>query len=106
VLAGLPPTDLAEVLAAGLPARTPASLITEAALVAELRRVRTSGFAMDDEENESSIRCLAAPVRDAQGVVIGGVSVSTLTFLVPRADVLEWAAAVINTADEVSARLA
>jgi IclR family acetate operon transcriptional repressor len=106
VLAGLPTEDLAEVLAAGLPARTPASLTTGAALRVELRRVAASGFAVDDEENEASIRCLAAPVRDASGVVIGGVSVSTLTFLVPMDDVLGWAAAVIDTADGVSARLA
>ncbi|HEY3750901.1 MAG TPA: IclR family transcriptional regulator [Pseudonocardiaceae bacterium] len=106
VLAALPPADLAEVVAAGLPARTPASLTTEAALLAELARVRASGFAMDDEENEPSIRCLAAPVCDAQGAVIGGVSVSTLTFLVPRDELLGWAAAVITTADEVSTRLA
>jgi IclR family acetate operon transcriptional repressor len=105
VLAGLPPGELADVLAAGLPARTPASRTTPAALRAELDNVRAAGFAVDDEENEPSIRCLAAPVRDPRGAVIGGVSVSTLTFLVPGERLLAWAPDVIATADTVSARL-
>jgi IclR family transcriptional regulator, acetate operon repressor len=98
VLAGLSTRELSDVLAAGP--------TTPAMLRAELDRVRDSGFAVDDEENEPSIRCLAAPVRDTKGTVIGGVSLSTLTFLVPRERLSEWVSAVIATADAVSARLA
>lgn len=107
VLAWLPEPERADVLAdTGLPPRTTASLTTPDALRAELAKVRADGFAVDDEENEDSIRCLAAPVRDARGAVIGGVSVSTLTFLVPRAQLLDWATAIVATADVVSTRLA
>jgi IclR family acetate operon transcriptional repressor len=95
VLAGLSARELSEVLAT-----------TPDTLRAELARVRDGGFAVDDEENEPSIRCLAAPVRDTKGTVIGGVSLSTLTFLVPRERLSEWVPAVIATADAVSARLA
>jgi DNA-binding IclR family transcriptional regulator len=106
VLAGLPDTELAALLAGGLPARTPASRTTSVALRAELDTVRAAGFAVDDEENETSIRCLAAPVRAATGAVIGGVSVSTLTFLVPLRRLTGWAQDVIATAETVSTRLA
>jgi DNA-binding IclR family transcriptional regulator len=106
VLAGLPDAELAPILAAGLAPRTHASLIAEPELRAELERVAACGFAVDDEENEPSVRCLAAPVRDARGDVIGGVSVSTVTFLVSRERVLGWAGDVVATADVVSARLA
>jgi DNA-binding IclR family transcriptional regulator len=107
VLAWLPEPELADVLTeTGLPPRTTASLTSVAALRAELATVRAAGFAVDDEENEDSIRCLAAPVRDARGAVIGGVSVSTLTFLVSRDQLLEWAPPVVAAADTVSARLA
>ena len=107
VLAGLDGAELAGVLAeTGLPARTPASLTDPNALSAELDRVRAAGFAVDDEENEASIRCVAAGVRDQWGTVIGGVSLSTLTFLVARERVLGWAPDVIATADAVSTRLA
>jgi DNA-binding IclR family transcriptional regulator len=106
VLAGLADTELAALLARPLPARTPASRTTPSALRAELDAVRTAGYAVDDEENEPSIRCLAAPVRDAAGAVIGGVSVSALTFLVSTQRLTGWAQDVIATADAVSSRLA
>lgn len=107
VLAGLTDSQLADVLAStGLPASTPASIVTPDALVAELANVRQAGFAVDDEENETSIRCLAAPVRDARGAVIGGVSVSALTFLVPLDRLAGWAPDVIATANAVATRLA
>jgi IclR family acetate operon transcriptional repressor len=107
VLAGLGGPQLADFLAeTALTARTPASLTDPAALDVELARVRAAGFAVDDEENEASIRCVAAGVRDQRGAVIGGVSVSTLTFLVPRDRVVGWAPDVIATAEAVSTRLA
>ncbi|HEX4724699.1 MAG TPA: IclR family transcriptional regulator [Pseudonocardiaceae bacterium] len=107
VLAGLDEPQLTGFLGdAALTARTPASLTDPNALSTELARVRAAGFAVDDEENEASIRCVAAGVRDQRGAVIGGVSVSTLTFLVPRERVLGWATDVIATADAVSTRLA
>ncbi|HEX4700512.1 MAG TPA: IclR family transcriptional regulator [Pseudonocardiaceae bacterium] len=107
VLAGLGEEELAAVVReGGLAARTPASLTTVDALRAELERVRAHGFAVDDEENEASIRCVAAGVRDSRGNVIGGVSVSTLTFLVSRERLLSFADDVIATAELVSARWA
>jgi IclR family acetate operon transcriptional repressor len=105
VLAGLPRTELTDFVAEGLAARTPSSLTTRSALRAELDRVLAAGYAVDNEENEANVRCLAAPVRDTKGAVIGGVSVSTLTFLVPEQRLLAWAPDVIATADTVSARL-
>jgi DNA-binding IclR family transcriptional regulator len=107
VLAGLTEPELAAIITeTGLPARTGASRTSSAVLHAELARVRAAGFAVDDEENETNIRCVAAGVWDRRGVVIGGVSVSTLTFLVSRERVLAWAPDVIATAESVAVRLA
>lgn len=107
VLAALAEPELTAFLAEHpLTARTPASLTDPDALRAELARVRADGYAVDDEENEPSIRCVAAGVRDQWGSVIGGVSVSTLTFLVPRDRVIGWAPDVIATAGAVATRLA
>lgn len=107
ILSGLDDVALDELLdRVGQPALTPATVVSRDALRAELARVRADGVAVDDEENESSVRCLAAPVRDARGTVIGGVSVSTLTFLVTRDQLLGWADQVSAAAELVSARLA
>jgi DNA-binding IclR family transcriptional regulator len=42
--------------------RTPASIVEPGALVREMERIRSDGFARDMEESEAGVRCLAAPV--------------------------------------------
>ncbi|WGW13928.1 IclR family transcriptional regulator [Saxibacter everestensis] len=64
---------------AGLPKRTPKTIDTKAALIKEIDMVRRRGFAIDDEENEPGIRCVAAGVRDHTGLMTYGLSISTLT---------------------------
>jgi IclR family pca regulon transcriptional regulator len=46
------------------------------ALVAELERVRTAGFAVQDEELAAGLRSIAAPVRQSDGRVIAAVNVA------------------------------
>jgi IclR family acetate operon transcriptional repressor len=47
---------------APLARRTPASITDPDALVLEMGRIRSDGFARDMEESEPGVRCLAAPV--------------------------------------------
>jgi DNA-binding IclR family transcriptional regulator len=45
-----------------------------------LRRMREyaeQGYAFDLEENEDRIRCVASPIRDAAGAIVGAISVSS-----------------------------
>jgi DNA-binding IclR family transcriptional regulator len=49
-------------------------------LTAWLRRMRDyakAGYALDLEENEDRIRCVAAPVRDATREIVGAISLSS-----------------------------
>jgi IclR family acetate operon transcriptional repressor len=92
ILAYLPPDEVAAVVAsAGLPARTPATITDLDALRAELAAVRERGFAVDDEENETTVRCIGAAILDRAGRPRGGVSISTVTFAVDRAELLGYA---------------
>ena len=59
----------------GLPGGTPRTLTTPDAFRAELALVRERGWAVDDEEEERGVRCLAVPVGDGPGAV-AAVSVS------------------------------
>jgi DNA-binding IclR family transcriptional regulator len=45
-------------------------------LKAELVKVRSLGFAVDDEEEEIGVRCIGAPVLDSQGRAIAAISIS------------------------------
>ena len=42
-----------------------------------MREYAEAGYALDLEENEDCIRCVAAPVRDATDAIIGAISVSS-----------------------------
>lgn len=52
------------------------TMCTVSALNEELVRVREQGYALDWEENEVGIRCIAAPVRDASGTVVASSGIS------------------------------
>jgi IclR family transcriptional regulator, KDG regulon repressor len=56
--------------------RTANTLTSVEAYLQELETVRRQGYAEDHEEFEDNMRCLAAPIRDRFGHVIGGMSVS------------------------------
>lgn len=45
-------------------------------LCQHLEQIRRQGYALDAEENEPGLRCLAAPIHDYSGTVIASVSVS------------------------------
>ncbi|WP_405486076.1 IclR family transcriptional regulator [Streptomyces sp. NBC_00096] len=96
ILAGLPRAELRELVSAtGLPRRTPRTLTTPEGLEAELETVRARGFALDDEENEATIRCIGAAIPGPQGRPVGGVSVTTVTFLVTRTEIEAYAPALL-----------
>jgi IclR family acetate operon transcriptional repressor len=85
LLAGLPDATVHALLAhSGLARRTPRTLRTPAAVIAELATVRRVGWAVDDEEEETGVRCLAVPVR-TDGLVVAAMSVSGPAARVPPA---------------------
>lgn len=105
ILARLPDAEVAAIVSrAGLDARTGATITDPDALLAHLGEVRRRGYAVDDEENETGIRCVGAAVVDHTGAVMGGVSVSGLAFEVDPADET-LAAEVVAAARAVSLAL-
>lgn len=64
------------VIAAGMPALKENTITDPDVLRAELAETRARGWAIDDVENEEGVRCVAAPIFDAEGAVTSAVSVS------------------------------
>lgn len=60
-----------------LPGLTDHTITSPAALRRELEKIKTSGWALVDQELEEGLRSLAAPIRDAGGQVIAAINVST-----------------------------
>ncbi|MDQ7876523.1 IclR family transcriptional regulator [Microbacterium sp. QXD-8] len=64
--------------------KTPNTLSDPQAIWEECQAIRTQGYAVDDQENELGINCVAVPVRiDPQLPVTGAISVSALAFRLP-----------------------
>lgn len=88
VLAHLPADEVDAVVAShGLAAHTERTITDPAHLRAELRTIRSRGWALDDQENEPDVRCVAMPVIDAEGRPVAAVSVSAPAYRLPLARV-------------------
>lgn len=81
MLAGMPDKEVLRLIKAkGLPRLTERTLISKAALLAELHNIRKLGYAIDNQENEIEGRCVAAPITGANGKIIAALSISGPVF--------------------------
>jgi IclR family acetate operon transcriptional repressor len=87
------------------PSATAATLTTRSALLAELAQVRERGHAVDAQEFEADVRCVAAPVRNREGEVVAALSVSAPAGRLSPARVLAVVRPLVAAADELSSRL-
>lgn len=77
LLAYLSDSERGEIIAQkGLPRLTNNTIGNLGKLNKHLTDVMAHGYAVDDEENEEGIRCVAAPVRKERGKVIAAISIS------------------------------
>jgi len=89
----------------GLPRFTARTLDTREALFADLALTRERGWSLDDEERHEGMRCIAAPIFDATGRAVAGLSISGPTVRFPDAALARLGARVRAAADEVTHRL-
>ena len=84
---------------------TPRTSVSLPDLAKACTAVRTRGFSMDDREYLEDVSCVAAPIRDRGGLVIGsiGVSAPVIRMVEPRRSVV--AQHVSDTAQHINALL-
>ncbi|HEY7033571.1 MAG TPA: IclR family transcriptional regulator [Thermomicrobiales bacterium] len=105
MLAFSPPEAIQRRLQRPLPRRTAHTITDPTQLAAELDRVRARRVAEDRAENELGARCVAAPIFDHAGVVIGAISLSSPETRLDDARAAEVAVAVREAAQEITRRL-
>lgn len=76
LLAFGPPERVAEVMAAGMPRRTPRTVVGPGLFEAALAEIRERGVAEEHEESTVGVACVAAPVLDSGGVAVAAVSIT------------------------------
>lgn len=110
-------TAVAKVLVAAMPAdqraavaqsityekMTPNTITTPRAYLAELARVAEHGYAVDDEEHEEHIHCVAAPIRDARGEVVAAMSLSVPQMVLDLDGLLRLVPTLLGAAASASA---
>ncbi len=74
-------------------------------LLARMRDYAAGGYAFDLEDNEPSIRCVAAPIRDAGRAIVAALSVSSTTPYMPHERMVALRGIVIDIAQAISMEL-
>ena len=75
---------------------------SETSLLRDLSRTRERGFAIDDQERAEGMRCVAAPVFNAHGEPVAGLSVSGPAFRMGLSDAARLGTLVRAAADRVT----
>src|SRR5262252_6544487 len=105
ILAFRPPEVVQVVIRKGLHARTPQTITDPDKLMKALETVRQKGCAVEDEESEIGVRCIAAPVRDDAGEVVAAVGVAGPVSRLSKKALTAFMPHVIATAGNISQRL-
>ncbi|MGH1553199.1 IclR family transcriptional regulator [Streptomyces sp. L7] len=82
ILAYSDPATIEAVLDADMPPRTPRTLTTKVAVIRELTAVPARGWAVEREEGNIGVSCVAAPIFGPDGQVAAALSVTGPTALV------------------------
>lgn len=105
ILAFQPQAVIDAVLAAGLVPRTAKTITTADKFLKALALVRQRGCAVENEESELGMVCIAAPIRDDTGAVVAAVGIAGPETRLSRRAVAAIVPHVITAADLVSAQL-
>lgn len=103
LLSAMPPDRRRALLSTAPLTRYTAQTLTDPALLErDLETCRTRGYALDMDEKTDGMRCIAAPVYDAFGDPVAGISVSGPASRVTDAAIADLAGAVTAAARDLS----
>ena len=105
LLAHQPAEDVQAIVENGLKRYTTNTITDPGVLKEELASVRAKGYAIDDEEIEVGLRCVAAPIRNHTGRVIAALSVAAPVQRMTKKTVQTTVPTVVAAADAISRRL-
>ena len=88
-----------------LPRLTENTITNKRELEKELDKIKEQGFALDREENEKDVCCIAAPIRNYQGEVIAALSISSPIFRIDKNVQNNLKGALLETSEKISKRL-
>ena len=89
----------------GLPGFTENTITDFDQLMIEVQTIRDRGYAIDNEENEPGVRCVAVPILDPHQRFVASVSVSGPSVRISHESIPELSLMVIETSNKISEAL-
>lgn len=89
----------------GMEKKTRKSITSRAKFLQEIGKVRQIGAAIDNEENSLNVRCLAAPIYDANGALVAALGTSSTILELSETNLPKVLAFVKEAARKVSEKL-
>jgi len=105
ILAWQPPELVSRITARKLQRYTKRTICSAAELRDELKATRQRGYAIDDEEGVTGLRCVAAPIFDASGLSVAALSMSAPTSLLANSTIDAEAARIREAAMKISVQV-
>jgi IclR family acetate operon transcriptional repressor len=102
LLAHMCEEDRAKVLSGGLQRFTQQTITDEDQLREHLQRIRECGYAIDDQEREVGLRCVAAPIFNARKQAVAAISISGTSPRITREKLDELSQIIKQSAQEIS----
>lgn len=81
------------------------TIISENDFINEIEKVRLQGYAVDLEEWNNGINCIAVPIYNGSGEIVAGISISGPTSIYPLEKISENIPILIEYANRISARM-
>ena len=85
--------------------RTPHTITDKRRMRAHLETISREGYAVDDEEYHSGVRCIASPVRDMQSHVVAAIGITGPSIEITSDRIPDLANRVMQAADQLSRSL-
>jgi IclR family transcriptional regulator, acetate operon repressor len=104
VLAHLPKQDIEELITQGLERYSETTPADPEDLRAELRRIRTDGYAVNRNQYRPGVCAIAAPILDEDGTPLATVAISMPDSRYDADELPEWGRLVADTAAEITGR--
>lgn len=92
---------ISQVLSSPLEAYTIHTITDRKSLVEDLTAIRKRGYAIDNMEHEFGVKCVAVPICDSNGNLLGGISVSGPSLRFPDETIEDYAQILLATAKNV-----
>lgn len=86
----------------GMKKHTENTITDEETLLRHFADIRNKGYAIDNEEIEEGLRCVAVPIRDYSGKVIAAISIAGPSVRMPLNTLEEMAESVVEAGLEIS----